>query len=308
MIKIIKLSINRLIDMKKIILKDRITLKRLWVDSLLIISGSIIMGIGYALFLIPFHLVPGGLSGISIMINYLLPLPVGLVIIILNIPILLISYRFLSRKYVFTTLVGMLCSSVFIDFFNEILKWPKGTDNILLAAIYGGLLLGLGLGLVFRGEASTGGSDVIGLILNKYLGVSVGMGIMVTDFIIISASGLVFRQLEAPLYGYIVLFISSRVIDLVLQGWNFSKMVIITSSQPEKIADFILHQLERSGSALKSRSLYLNREGEIIITVIHRKQLAELKAFIKKTDPGAFVIVNDTYEVLGKGFKTNQAI
>lgn len=215
------------------------------------------------------------------MINYLLSLPVGLVIIILNVPILLISYRFLSRKYVFTTLVGMLCSSLFIDFFNQILKWPKGTENMLLAAIYGGLLLGLGLGLVFRGEASTGGSDVIGLILNKYLGVSVGMGIMVTDFIIISASGLVFRQLEAPLYGYIVLFISSRVIDLVLEGWNFSKMVIITSSEPEKIADYILHRLERSGGALKSRSLYLNREGEIIITVIHRKQLSELKAFIK---------------------------
>ncbi|HOE13636.1 MAG: YitT family protein [Candidatus Saccharicenans sp.] len=294
--------------MKKIALTDRVTLKRLWVDALLIIAGSIIMGIGYALFLIPFHLVPGGLSGISIMINYLLSLPVGLVIIILNVPILLISYRFLSRKYVFTTLVGMLCSSLFIDFFNQILKWPKGTENMLLAAIYGGLLLGLGLGLVFRGEASTGGSDVIGLILNKYLGVSVGMGIMVTDFIIISASGLVFRQLEAPLYGYIVLFISSRVIDLVLEGWNFSKMVIITSSEPEKIADYILHRLERSGSALKSRSLYLNREGEIIITVIHRKQLSELKAFIKRTDPGAFVIVNDTYEVLGKGFKANHSV
>ncbi len=178
---------------------------------------------------------------------------------------------------------------------------------MLLASIYGGLLLGLGLGLVFRGEASTGGSDVIGLILNKYLGISVGMGIMITDFIIISASGLVFRQLEAPLYGYIVLFISSRVIDLVLEGWNFSKMVIITSSQPQPIADFILHQLDRSGSALKSRSLYLNREGEIIITVIHRKQLAELKTFIKKTDPEAFVIVNDTYEVLGKGFKAYRA-
>ena len=293
--------------MKKITITNRVPLKRLLVDALLIISGSIIMGVGYALFLIPFHLVPGGLSGISIMINYLVSLPVGLVIIILNVPILLISYRFLSRKYVFTTLVGMLCSSLFIDFFNQILKWPKGTENMLLAAIYGGLLLGLGLGLVFRGEASTGGSDVIGLILNKYLGVSVGMGIMVTDFIIISASGLVFRQLEAPLYGYIVLFISSRVIDLVLEGWNFSKMVIITSSEPEKIADYILHRLERSGSALKSRSLYLNREGEIIITVIHRKQLSELKAFIKRTDPGAFVIVNDTYEVLGKGFKANHA-
>ncbi|HUM34542.1 MAG TPA: YitT family protein, partial [Candidatus Saccharicenans sp.] len=287
---------------------DGITIRRLGLDFLLIILGSIIMGIGYALFLIPFHLVPGGMSGISIMINYLFSLPVGLVIIVLNIPILLISYKFLSRKYVFTTLIGMISSSLFIDFFNQILKWPKGTENTLLAAIYGGLLLGLGLGLVFRGEASTGGSDVIGLILNKYLGVSVGMGILVTDFIIISASGLVFKQLEAPLYGYIVLFISSKVIDLVLEGWKFSKMVIITSSQPQKIADFIIHKLDRSGSALKSRSLYLNREGEIIITVIHRKQLAELKAFIKRTDPEAFVIVNDTYEVLGKGFKTNQAI
>jgi len=293
--------------MKKINFSDRTIIKRLGLDSLLVISGSIIMGIGYTLFLIPFHLVPGGLSGVSIMLNYLFHLPVGLVIIVLNIPVLLISYRFLSRKYVFTTLAGMLSSSLLIDFFNQILKWPKGTENMLLAAIYGGLLLGLGLGLVFRGEASTGGSDVIGLILNKYLGVSVGMGIMITDFIIISASGLVFRQLEAPLYGYIVLFISSRVIDLVLEGWNFSKMVIITSSQPQPIADFILHQLDRSGSALKSRSLYLNREAEIIITVIHRKQLAELKAFIKKTDPEAFVIVNNTYEVLGKGFKAHQA-
>jgi len=141
------------------------------------------------------------------MLNYLFHLPVGLVIIVLNIPVLLISYRFLSRKYVFTTLAGMLSSSLLIDFFDQVLKWPKGTENMLLASIYGGLLLGLGLGLVFRGEASTGGSDVIGLILNKYLGISVGMGIMITDFIIISASGLVFRQLEAPLYGYIVLFI-----------------------------------------------------------------------------------------------------
>ena len=293
--------------MKKINFSDRTIIKRLGLDSLLILSGSIIMGIGYALFLIPFHLVPGGLSGISIMLNYLFHWPVGLVIIVLNIPVLLISYRFLSRKYVFTTLAGMLSSSLLIDFFNQVLNWPKGTENMLLASIYGGLLLGLGLGLVFRGEASTGGSDVIGLILNKYLGVSVGMGIMITDFIIISASGLVFRQLEAPLYGYIVLFISSRVIDLVLEGWNFSKLVIITSSQPELIADFILHQLDRSGSALKSRSLYLNRDGEIIITVIHRKQLAELKSFIRRTDPEAFVIVNDTYEVLGKGFKANQA-
>jgi uncharacterized membrane-anchored protein YitT (DUF2179 family) len=282
---------------------DKEVIKKSLRNLIFVLVGSAVMGLGYSLFLIPFHLVPGGVSGISIIINYLLRLPVGLMIIILNIPIFLMSYKFLGKKYLVTTLLGMITSSLLIDFFNEILKLPRGTDNPLLAAIYGGLLLGLGLGLVFRGEASTGGSDVIGLIINKYTGLTVGLGIMITDFLIISASGLVFKNLEAPLYGYIVLFVSSRVIDLVLEGWSFSKLVIITSAQTEKISDFIINQLDRSGSALKSRSLYLNREGEIIITVIHRKQLAELKSFIKKTDPQAFVIINDTYEVLGKGFK-----
>ncbi|MBC7364827.1 MAG: YitT family protein, partial [Candidatus Aminicenantes bacterium] len=268
-----------------------------------IIIGSAVMGLGYSLFLIPFHLVPGGVSGISIILNYLFKLPVGLLTIILNIPIFLLSFKFLGKRYLLTTLLGMGISSLFIDFFHELIKLPRGTENQLLAAIYGGLLLGLGLGLVFKGEASTGGSDVIGLIINKYSGVSVGIGIMLTDFFVISISGVVFKNLEAPLYGYIVLFVSSKVIDLVLEGWSFSKLVIITSSRTEEITDFILHKLDRSGSALQSRSLYLNKEGEIIITVIHRKQLPELKSFIKKVDPQAFVIINDTYEVLGKGFK-----
>jgi uncharacterized membrane-anchored protein YitT (DUF2179 family) len=276
---------------------------RLVRNLILILTGCTVMGIGYSLFLIPFHLVPGGLAGVSIIINYFLHSPVGLIIIVLNIPVFLLSYRFLGKKYVLTTMVGLILSSLLIDFFNKVIKLPRGTENQLLAAIYGGLLLGLGLGLVFRGDASTGGSDIIGMILNKYSGISVGMGIMATDFIIISASGVVFKNLEAPLYGYIVLFISSRVIDLVLEGWSFSKLVIITSNRTQEIAAFIIDKLDRSGSALKSRSLYLNREGEIIITVIHRKQLAELKAFIKKIDPQAFVIINDTYEVLGKGFK-----
>ncbi|HEK84927.1 MAG: YitT family protein [Candidatus Saccharicenans sp.] len=292
--------------MNRKILIDKIGLRRILKNLFLIFLGCLVMGIGYSLFLIPFHLVPGGIAGLSIIINYLLHSPVGLVIIFLNGPILLLSYRFLGKKYVLTTMLGMVLSSLLIDFFNEVIKLHRGTENPLLAAIYGGLLLGLGLGLVFRGEASTGGSDVIGMILNKYTGVSVGMGIMMTDFVIISASGFVFKNLEAPLYGYIVLFISSKVIDLVLEGWSFSKLVIITSLKSQEIADFIINKLDRSGSALKSRSLYLNREGEIIITVINRKQLAELKGFIKRVDPQAFVIVNDTYEVLGKGFKPIQ--
>ncbi len=164
-------------------------------------------------------------------------------------------------------------------------------------------MLGIGLGLVFRGKATTGGSDVIGMILSRSTGVSVGFGILITDFIIISASGLAFRDLEAPLYGYIVLFLSTRVIDMVLEGWNYSKLVIITSSKTEAISDFILKELNRGGTAIKARSLFLNREGEVIMTVIHRKQLPELRQFIKDTDPHAFVVINDTYDVLGRGFR-----
>jgi uncharacterized membrane-anchored protein YitT (DUF2179 family) len=274
-------------------------------NALLILLGCAISGLAYALFLIPHHFVPGGVSGIAIIANYFAGLPVGALIMVLNIPVFLLGLKTMGKKYVLNSLAGMVVSSVFIDLFHEVLKVPSATNNPVLASIYGGVMLGVGLGIVFRGRASTGGSDIIGMILSKYTGMSLGYGIMVTDFLVISASGLALGSLEAPLYGYIVLFLSTKVIDMVLEGWNYSKLVIITSSRTNEIADFILRGLDRSGTALRSRSLYLNREGELILTVIHRKQLADLRAFIKKTDPEAFVIINDTYDVLGKGFKSH---
>lgn len=279
-------------------------LKKQIAPTLQIVLGCAIMGLSYSMFLIPHHFVPGGVSGLAIIINYFIKLPVGAMIIVLNIPIFIFGLRTMGKKYVLKSLAGMLISSVMIDAFNQVLRIPSATDNKILASIYGGILLGIGLGIVFRGHASTGGSDIVGMVVSKYTGISIGFGIMITDFIIISASGFAFRQLEAPLYGYIVLFISTKVIDMILEGWNYSKLVIITSNRTVEIEKFILNTLERSGTALKSRSLYLNREGEIILTVIHRKQLAELRDYIKEIDPQAFVIINDTYDVLGKGFKS----
>ncbi len=274
-------------------------------NALLILVGCIINGLAYALFLIPHHFVPGGVSGIAIILNYFAALPVGALILVLNVPVFLLGLKTMGKKYVLNSLAGMVVSSVFIDLFNKVLKLPSATDNPVLASIYGGIMLGVGLGIVFRGRASTGGSDIIGMILSKYTGMSLGYGIMITDFVVISASGFALHSLEAPLYGYLVLFLSTKVIDMVLEGWNYSKLVIITSTRTDEIADFILRGLDRSGTALRSRSLYLNREGELILTVIHRKQLADLRNFIKKTDPEAFVIINDTYDVLGKGFKSH---
>jgi uncharacterized membrane-anchored protein YitT (DUF2179 family) len=278
--------------------------KSQFLNGLLITVGCALQGLAYSLFLIPHHFVAGGVSGIAIIINYFAHLPVGVLIIVLNVPIFLLGLRTMGKKYVASSLLGMVLSSVMIDVFHEILKIQPATQNDILASVYGGIMLGVGLGLVFRGRASTGGSDIIGMILAKYTGMSLGFGIMVTDFLIISASGFAFRSLEAPLYGYIVLFLSTKVIDMVLEGWSFSKLVIITSTHTDEIADFILYTLDRSGTALRSRSLYLNREGEIILTVIHRKQLTDLREFVRAVDPEAFVIINDTYDVLGRGFKT----
>ena len=274
-------------------------------NILLLVAGCAIMGLAYALFLIPHHFVPGGVSGVAIIINYFAGLPVGALIMVLNVPIFLLGLKTMGKKYVVNSIAGMVLSSLFIDLFDKVLKVRPATDNAILAAIYGGVMLGVGLGIVFRGRASTGGSDIIGMVVSKHTGMSLGFGIMIADFVIISASGLAFGSLEAPLYGYLVLFLSTKVIDMILEGWSYSKLVIITSSRTDEIADFILHQLDRSGTALRSRSLYLNREGEIILTVIHRKQLSDLRTFIKKTDPEAFVVINDTYDVLGKGFKSH---
>lgn len=285
--------------------KNFAELKALFGNFLLIFFGCLIMGLAYSLFLIPHHFVPGGVSGVAIIINFFTRFPVGVLIIVLNIPIFLLGLRTMGRKYVLSSLVGMLLSSLMIDFFNEILRLKSASDNSILAAIYGGAMLGIGLGLVFRGHGSTGGSDIIGMVISKYTGISIGFGILITDFVVISAAGFAYRNLEAPLYGYLILFLSTKIIDIVLEGWNYSKMALITSAKSNEIADFILHKLDRSGTALKSRSLYLSREGELILTVVHRKQLAELREFIKKIDPGAFVVINDTYAVLGKGFKSD---
>jgi uncharacterized membrane-anchored protein YitT (DUF2179 family) len=274
-------------------------------NALLLVVGCAVSGLAYALFLIPHHFVPGGISGIAIIINYFAALPVGALIVVLNVPVFLLGLKTMGKRYVLRSLAGMIISSLFIDLFDKVLKVPSATDNTILAAIYGGVMLGVGLGIIFRGRASTGGSDIIGMVLSKHMGMSLGFGIMIADFVVISASGFAFGKLEAPLYGYIVLFLSTKVIDMILEGWSYSKLVIITSSRTDEIADFILHQLDRSGTALRSRSLYLNREGEIILTVIHRKQLSDLRTFIKKTDPEAFVVINDTYDVLGKGFKSH---
>ncbi len=270
-----------------------------------IIIGSIILAISYALFIIPFHIVPGGVSGIAIIINYFANVPVGLLTIVLNLPILYLGIKKLGRAYGIKSIVGILFSYLGIDFFYEILKFKNihATNNEILASIYGGVMLGVGLGLVFKGRASTGGTDVIGMLINKYTGISVGMAILIVDSLIISASGFSYHSLEAPLIGYLTLFVSSKAIDFVLEGWNYAKMAFIITDKENEVRELIFDKLGRGGTIFFGKTLYKEEPKNIIMTVVTRKQFPTLRQEIRKIDPNAFVIISDIYEVLGRGFR-----
>lgn len=274
-------------------------------NFIFILIGSLIFGLAYSLFIIPFHIVPGGVSGIAITMNYFVKTPVGLFSIIINIPLVILGIKKLGKSYGVKTVIGFSLSFLTVDFFYEILKFKniQATDKPILASIYGGLLLGIGLGMIFKGRASTGGSDIIGLILNKYFGIRTGMGILIIDSFIIAASGIFFKSMEAPLFGFLTLFVSVKSIDFILEGWNYARKVMIVTSEREKIREFIIDQLDRSGTMFMGETLYKHEKKTVIITVIAIKQFPILRQEIKKIDPEAFVIVSDVYEVLGRGFR-----
>jgi uncharacterized membrane-anchored protein YitT (DUF2179 family) len=272
-------------------------------DFFLIVIGSAIMGIAYNLFLIPHRIVPGGVSGLSIILNYLLNTPVGLVVIIFNVPLFVLGIKTLGRTYGLKSLIGIILSSLFIDFFTYIVRTPSATNNPILAAVYGGVLLGSGLGIVFRGQGSTGGSDIIGQVLNRYTNLSIGMGILVTDFVIISLAGIVFHKIEAALYGYLTLFISSKVIDLISEGWSFTRAVYIISDKATEISERIIEKLGRGVTRLYGKGEYTEKERDVLLCVLTKREIPMIRNLVKEIDPKAFVIISDVYEVLGKGFK-----
>ena len=272
-------------------------------DIFLIIIGSGIMGLAYNLFLIPHRIVPGGAGGLAIILNYLLQTPVGLVVIIINIPLFAIGVKALGRMYGVKSLFGIILSSLAIDFFTYVVPVPSITNNEILAAVYGGILLGAGLGVVFRGKGSTGGTDIVGQVLNRYTNLSIGMGILVTDFVIISLAGFVFGKFELALYGYLNLFISSKVIDLISEGWSFTRAVYIISDKTGEIAQRIMNDMGRGVTRLYAKGEYTDTERDVLLCVMTKREIPMVRSLTKEIDPKAFVIISDVYEVLGKGFK-----
>lgn len=276
-----------------------------WFGSyLLIIAGSLIMAAGFVFFITPHKIVPGGVFGISIVLHYLIGTPVGVMGLVMNIPLTILGIKILGPRFGVRTVIGFVLSSVFIDLLTSL--WGNKAlveGDILLSCVFGGVLIGFGLGLIFKSKATSGGSDIIAMIIAKYTRLPVGQLMIYTDSVIVLVGLIAFRDWRIPLYSWIVIFITGKVIDVVLQGIDYDKSIFIVSDKFEEIREKILNDLNRGGTFLSGKGMYNGKERTIIFTVVNRRELQLLQAFISKVDPKAFLTVINASEILGEGFK-----
>jgi len=265
--------------------------------------GSVIMSLGLVLFLIPGRIAPGGVSGIGIVLHHLFNLPVGMMMLVFNIPLFIFGIKVLGTQFGPRTLFSFITVSVMIDIFDKVLHLGAATDNLLLTSIFGGILLGIGLGIVFRFKGTTGGSDILGQIIHKYSNVSIGTGILIVDFFVISFAGLAFRDINLALYGFISLYFSSKVLDLILDGIDYARSFYIVSEKQDDLIEAITKDMGRGGTEISGKGFYTRKERNILYTVVARKEVATLRQLIQQIDPDAFVIITNVHEVIGEGFR-----
>lgn len=293
--------------------KDKIFSKRWIRDYSFIIVGAFILAVGYVYFITPHRIVPGGVYGIAIVVHYLTPnliafwpdgIPIGLFGLILNIPLTYAGIKILGPKFGFKTIFGFILSSLFMDgitFFRVDGNLPL-VDDVLLSCVFGGVLIGFGLGLIFKSRATSGGSDIIAMIIAKFTNLQLGQLLIYVDSVIVLLSLLAFKDWKIPLYSWLVIYITGKAIDLTLEGGNYHKALFIISNQHEKIKHKILVDLDRGGTYFNGKGMYTNEEKQIIYTVVSRREVAILEQYIHSIDPDAFITVMDTREILGEGF------
>lgn len=287
--------------------KDKPFSKRWFINYSLILIGSFILASGFVLFITPYKIVPGGVYGISIVLHYLFGLPVGLMALTMDIPLTLLGIRVLGPRFGIKTVVGFLLTALFVDgityFYGD---QPLVADEPLLSSIFGGVFLGLGLGLIFKSKATSGGTDIIAMIISKYTKLPIGQLLIYVDSVIVLVGLLVFQDWKIPLYSLIVIFITGRVIDTVLQGVNYDKTLFIISERHEEIRNKIINDLNRGGTFIPGKGMYNGADRTIIFTVVNRREMAMLQEYIHEIDPKAFVTVINANEILGEGFKSLQ--
>jgi uncharacterized membrane-anchored protein YitT (DUF2179 family) len=283
-----------------------------------ILFGTFIMAAGFVLFINPYKIVPGGVYGIAIVIHYLtegafafwpLGIPIGLLGLAMDIPLTLFGIKILGPRFGIKTVVGFILTASFMD----LLTWLIGRndplelgDQLLLASIFGGVLIGFGLGLVFRSRATSGGTDIVAMIINKYTGLPLGQLLIIVDSVIVLIGLAAFGDWKIPLYSWIAIFVTGKVIDVTMRGISYEKTMFIISDKHEAIRQKIIVDLDRGGTMFVGKGMYSETEKNMIYTNVSRREYQILKDYIRQVDPDAFVTVIDANEILGHGFKPLQ--
>lgn len=280
----------------------------------LILLGTFIMAIGFVIFISPLKLAPGGVYGIAIILHHLFNFPIGLSGICLDIPLLIIGTLWLGPKFGAKTVVGIISLSGFISLWEKIYGYaplisladqplvPDPAANFIMA-LCGGVILGIGLGLIFKTRATSGGTDIIAMIIGKYVKhIPLGTLLIFVDSTIVLAALAAFKDWTIPLYSWLIIYVTGIVMDKVMAGFHSNKVVLIISDHYEEIRQHIFDELDRGGTYLHGEGMYKGDEKKIIFASISRKQLPVLIHFVHAIDPNAFLSILDASETLGDGF------
>ena len=267
---------------------------------IMIISGAALGGIAFNVFLMPHKLLSGGVSGIALILNYIFGFNPGVLVFVFNIPIFLAGYKFVDKEFIILSLIGMTAFSVFIDMFS-FLKNIVYIDDVLLSCLYGGVLNGIGMGIVFRNRASQGGVDIVAVIFKKYFSINLGTPSLMINIAVV-ALGSYFYGIKLAMYTLVSMYVSSTVLDKVLKGFGSSKSIMIITDKEQQVADTILQTLGRGVTYLEGEGAYTQNKKRVIYCIVTLNQLAKLKQIVRDTDRDAFMAVSDTSEVLGHGF------
>ncbi len=276
--------------------------KNILTESLGMIIGCLLASIAINMFFSPYTIAPGGLSGLSVVLSKISGLSVSTIMLIMGIPLIIFSVRILGKKDSLKTLLGMLLLSICLTCTSS-LSEIKVTDDVLLSAITGAITLGLGLGIIFRVDGSTGGTDLIALMINKAVpSIPLSKCLVFIDGLVVISSGLVNQNLETGLYSAISLYIIVKMVDLIVAGFNYSKSFMIITDEEESLKNAILDDIKRGITIIDGKGGYTDNNKSILIVVVAKKQEIHLKKLIKAVDKNAFIIVSDVHEVFGEGF------
>lgn len=273
-----------------------------WIKNILmILVGCAIFGVGFNMFMLPHNMNAGGLSGLSMILVHLLDFgTVGTVTMIINIPLFALGGWRIGKRFFFLSLLGMLGTSLSIDLFSVL---PKPEVDSLVAALYGGVICGLGLGIVYLTGATTGGSDIIVRFLKrKWAYMPIGTINTCFDLTVVALTGLTFGDMSKALYCGVSVFVMGRVVDAVVYRFDYSRVALIITKKHDEVARVIGNSLNRGATFLHGEGAYARENTKVILTAVKRQQLAELKRLVVEVDPDAFIIVQEAHQVLGDGF------